>query len=105
MKICFGEGRLMLERGMILAAKLFFSIVRNSDKSLGECVLSSKTKTTVKNELRDRGLVPKMVFNWEDVTRIVADTFEHKEMTVEYRQFVVAHHGKWEKEWEAFCQS
>ncbi len=78
-------------------AKLYFSINKDENGSLCDRVFEAQSKSKAKDSLRDQGLTPKMVFSWEDVCKVVEGSFEHKDMTAEYHDFVLAHRASWEK--------
>lgn len=76
-------------------SKLYFSINKDECGKLCDRIFYSKTKTSAKNELRDKGLTPKLVLSWTDVEKIKSDQFQNGDLTEEYRRYVLSHEKVW----------
>lgn len=81
-------------------AKIYFTINKDQQGTLCDCIFYSNSKTTAKNELRDKGFTPKLVLTWDDVGKVISDQFQNKDLTEEYRQFVISHEKEWESQKE-----
>lgn len=77
-------------------SKLYVSINKNSNGDLCDRIFTCQTKTAAKNQLRDQGLIPKLVLTWNDVTKIINNEFKHQDLTEEYRQYVLFYADDWE---------
>lgn len=77
-------------------ARLYFSINKDETGKLCDEIFYSKTKTNAKDELRDRGLTPKLVLTWDDVEKIKTNEYVNKDVTEEYQQFVLGRTDQWE---------
>lgn len=78
-------------------SKLYFSINKGADGQLCDQIFESKTKTSAKNELRDRGFIPKIILCWDDVEKIKNNEFQHIDMNETYQNFVCEHFSAWEQ--------
>lgn len=77
-------------------SKVYFAINKNQSGDLCDSVVFSKTKTTVRNELRDQGLIPKLVLTWGDVCQVKAGEYKNQDMVETYREYVLNHADSWE---------
>lgn len=77
--------------------KLYFSINKDSEKKLCGVKLHSKSKTEAKNQLRDQGLIPKIILTWDDIEKIKKNEFNHNDFTEDLRQYALSQADLWEQ--------
>lgn len=77
--------------------KLYFVVYKNDEKELHHVIDYKTNKQDIKNELRDKGLVPKGIFSEKDVDKVLTNNFFDNTVPESVLNYVKEHIDYWQK--------